>query len=88
MKRTRSFREGRSVISRSFDVAYRRLAGAAERYNAVERSPENLDALADAHWELHVARREMAAERARLESIGAIYTDADRSWLDRHGIDA
>ena len=75
------------MIPRSFDVAYRRLAGAALRYNAVPRSPDNLDALAEAHWELHLARREIAAERARLEAIGAIYTTDDRSWLDRLGID-
>lgn len=72
----------------SFDVAYRRLTGAAERYDTVERSPDNLDSLADAHWELHLARKEMAAERARLETAGAIYTAHDRSWLDRLGIDA
>ena len=77
-----------SMIPRSFDVAYRRLAGAAERYNSVQRSPDHLDALADAHWELHLARREMATERARLESIGTIYTTDDRSWLDRLGIHA
>ena len=76
------------MIPRSFDVAYRRLAGAAERYNSVQRSPDNLDALADAHWELHLARRAMASERARLESIGSIYTSDDRSWLDGVGIDA
>lgn len=76
------------MIPRSFDVAYQRLAGATERYNSVQRSPENLDALADAHWELHLARREMSAERARLEDVGAIYTADDRSWLDRVGIDA
>lgn len=75
------------MTSRSFDLAYRRLAGAAERYSSIERSPENLDTLARAHWELHLARREIAAERARLESIGAIYTADDRSWLDRLGID-
>lgn len=76
------------MIPRSFDLAYQRLAGAAARYNAVQRSPDDLDALADAHWELHLARREIAAERARLEAIGAIYTADDRSWLDRLGIDA
>jgi hypothetical protein len=76
------------MMPRSFDVAYQRLAGAAERYHAVQRSPDDLDALAEAHWELHLARREIAAERARLEAIGAIYTTDDRSWLDRVGIDA
>jgi len=75
------------VILRSFDLMYQRLAGAAARYHSVERSPHNLDALAEAHWELHLARREIAAERARLEAIGAIYTTDDRSWLDRFGID-
>lgn len=70
----------------SFDVAYRRLAGAAQRYNTVVRSPDNLDALAQAHWELHLARKEMAAERARLETAGGIHTAEDRSWLDRLGI--
>ncbi len=76
------------MIPRSFDVAYQRLAGAALRYHAVPRSPDNLDALAEARWELHLARQEIAAERARLEAIGAIYTIDDRSWLDRVGIDA
>ncbi len=76
------------MIPRSFEVAYQRLAGAAERYNSMHRSPDNLDALADAHWELHLARREMAAERARLEGVGAIYTADDRLWLDGLGIDA
>lgn len=76
------------MIPRSFDVLYQRLAGAAARYHAVQRSPESLDALADAHWALHLARKEMAAERARLEALGAIYTGEDRSWLDRLGIEA
>ena len=76
------------MIPRSFDVAYQHLAGAALRYNAVSRSPDNLDSLAEAHWELHLARREIAAERSRLEAIGAIYTTADRSWLERLGIDS
>lgn len=76
------------MIPQSFDIAYQRLACAAERYDSVHRSPDNLAALADAHWELHLARREMAAERARLEAVGSIYTEDDRSWLDRLGIDA
>lgn len=76
------------MIPRSFDAAYQRLAGAAERYNSVHRSPDNLETLARAHWELHVARREMAAERARLEAVGAVYTADDRSWLDGLGIHA
>ena len=75
------------MIPRSFDVLYEQLASAARRYDSVHRSPDNLDALAQAHWELHLARREMAAERARLEEIGAIYTATDRSWLDGLGID-
>lgn len=75
------------MIPPSFDVVYLRLAGAAQRYDAVHRSPDNLDALANAHWELHLARREMATERARLEAAGAIYTSDDRSWLDQNGID-
>ena len=76
------------MIPQSFDVAYQRLAGAALRYHAVSRSPDDLDTLAEAHWELHLARREIAAERARLEAIGAVYTSDDRSWLDLVGIDA
>lgn len=76
------------MIPRSFDVLYRRLAGASARYNSIPRAPQNLDALADAHWELHLARRDMAAERARLEAFGEIYTADDRAWLDRLGIDA
>ena len=80
--------KGRRMMPQSFDALYRRLAGAASRYNSVERSPDNLRALADAHWELHLARREIAAERDRLQMIGAIYTADDRSWLDRLGIDA
>ena len=75
------------MIPRSFDVLYRRLEGAARRYHSVERSPDHLTALAEAHWELHLAREAVAEERARLESVGAIYTVGDRHWLDRVGID-
>lgn len=75
-------------MSQSFDALYRRLAGAAARYCCLERSPDNLGALADAHWELHLARRDIATERARLQMLGTIYTADDRSWLDRLGIDA
>jgi hypothetical protein len=75
------------VIPRSFTVLYQNLAGAARRYHSVERSPDHVSALAEAHWELHLARRAVAEERSRLESIGAIYTVGDRYWLDRLGID-
>lgn len=74
------------MIPPSFDVLYRRLVCAAKRYHSIPRSPHNLDALADAHWELHLARRDMSAERARLEALGEIYTAGDRVWLDRLGI--
>ncbi len=76
------------MIPPSFDVLYRRLTGAAERYHSIRRSPHDLYALADAHWELHLARRDVAAERARLEGLGEIYTADDRAWLDRLGIHA
>lgn len=76
------------VIPQSFHVTYQRLAEASKRYTSVKRSPANLDVLADAHWALHLARRDMALERARLEAAGAIYTLDDRVWLDGLGIDA
>lgn len=75
-----------ALIRPSFDDLYRRLVCAAKRYHSIPRSPHNIDALADAHWELHLARRDMSDERARLEALGEIYTSDDRLWLDRLGI--
>ncbi len=76
------------MIAASFDTLYRRLVTAVERYHSVDRSTETVELLAEAHWELHLARRAIAEERERLESLGAIYTRDDRRWLDGVGIGA
>ncbi len=76
------------MITRSFDILYQQLTVAAHRYHSVERSPDRVAALADARWELHLARQAIADERARLEAGGFIYTAVDRRWLDGLGIDA
>ena len=76
------------MIPESFESLYRRLAGAAERYHSVEHCRDEVTILADAHRELHRARRAIAEERSRLETVGAIYTPGDRRWLDGVGIDA
>ena len=75
------------MIAPSFDTLYLRLARAARRYHAIHRSPDEVVALAEAHWELHLARKAIAAERSRLEAVGAVYTSGDRRWLDGVGIE-
>ena len=51
------------MITKAFDRAFARLVRAFKRHQDAPRSPEQISILADARWELHLARDAVAAER-------------------------
>jgi hypothetical protein len=55
-----------SMMSESFDAAYRRLVSAFGRYHDAPRSPDSIPQLGAARWDLHKARNAMSVERRRV----------------------
>jgi len=62
----------------AFENAYVRLVRAFKRHQDVPRSVDDVVAIADARWELHVARDAMAIQRRLVHS--AIRDSPPRVW--------
>ena len=60
------------MLTDRFERLFRRLVGRFRHYHDADRSPANVVELAAARWDLELARKAIAAERARITVQGAV----------------
>ena len=60
-----------SVLTAAFDRLFERLVRVFVHYHEVHRSPSNVPEIADARWDLELARAAIAVEREAIANRGA-----------------